>query len=300
MSAEDAAGKGKKKAEAIDPSAGIQALLVVEIVMRMFIWGGAMALSVVLMARSAGVRSITWGSVQSIGGAVHLTWELIAFIVIFNVAYLLILAGVRAVIPRPKRGIYKLAGELDINLFYSGLSGILTKARYQAPFPAILIQQMGNIQPFRWLLGLRIGPHTQTSFFLDPTLMDPWAITIGKNVNIGFGTTITAHLQEFDYVMVDPVVIEDNVMIGAHSAIACGVHIKRGAFVEPFAVVRPGEVIGEGELWAGRPAKKKGYYRFTPTAEANGEKRAEADGNGARNGGEAAAAGGNGREQRVG
>jgi carbonic anhydrase/acetyltransferase-like protein (isoleucine patch superfamily) len=64
--------------------------------------------------------------------------------------------------------------------------------------------------------------------------------------------------------MVDPVVIEDNVMIGAHSAITCGVHIKRGAYLEPFSVVKPGEVIGEGELWAGRPAKKKGYYRLAP------------------------------------
>jgi acetyltransferase-like isoleucine patch superfamily enzyme len=150
----------------------------------------------------------------------------------------------------------------------------LTKARYHAPFPAFLVQQLGNIQPFRWLLGLGIGPRTKTSFFLDPTLMDPWALTIGKNVNIGFGTTITAHIQEHDYVMVDPVVIEDNVMIGAHSAIACGVRIKRGAYVEPFAVVKPGEVIGEGELWAGRPAKKKGYYRFTPSG-GNGGDRAE-------------------------
>jgi acetyltransferase-like isoleucine patch superfamily enzyme len=197
---------------------------------------------------------------------------------LFNVAYLVLLIAVRMIIPRPKRGIYKFRGKPNINLLFGALGGIITKARYQPPFPGFLVQQFANIQPFRWLLGMGIGPRTQSSFFLDPELMDPWALTIGKNVNIGYGTVITAHIQEFDYIMVDPVIIEDNVMIGAHSAISCGVHIKKGAYLEPYTVVKPGVVIGECEHWAGRPAFKKGYYRATGSG-GNGEQIGQASEN---------------------
>lgn len=265
MSTGKSAGrKNKKKAKPLNSSAGVQLLLVLDIVIRLYLWAAALAVTLLVMTRTQSIRDLSWDSLMTFGAAWDLAQRITQFILLFNLAYVLALVVLRTILPRPARGFYKLRGVPNINLLFSGISGILTKARYHPPFPAFLVQQIANIQPFRWLLGLRVGPNTKTSFFLDPTLMDPWAMKIGKNVNIGFGTTLTAHLQEFDYVVVDPIVIEDNVMIGAHSAIACGVHIKRGAYIEPFAVVKPGEVIGEGELWAGRPAKKKGYYRFTP------------------------------------
>ena len=275
MSTDDSPERKKhKKPKAMDPSVGVQLLLLLDVYVRLTLWVAAMSITLLVMAQTQAMRTLSWDSLMTFGEVWTFAHVLTQFILLFNVAYLLALVVLRAITPRPSRGFYKLRGIPNINLLFSGLSGILTKARYHAPFPAFLVQQFGNIQPFRWLLGLGVGPRTKTSFFLDPALMDPWAMTIGKNVNIGFGTTITAHVQEHDYVMVDPVVIEDDVMIGAHSLIACGVHIKRGAYVEPFAVVKPGEVIGEGELWAGRPAKKKGYYRFTPSG-GDGVGRAE-------------------------
>lgn len=278
MSTKSAVGKKKtKNPKAVASSLGMQLLLLLDVYVRLTIWAAAMSITLMVMARTHAVRTLSWDSLRSFGGAWDFAQRLTQFILVFNLAYLLVLIAIGCIVPRPRRGFYKLKRIPNLTLLYAGLRGNLTKARYHAPFPAFLVQQFGNIQPFRWLLGLGIGPRTKTSFFLDPALLDPWAMTIGRNVNIGFGTTISAHVQEFDYVIVDPVVIEDNVMIGAHSAIACGVHIKRGAYVEPFAVVKPGEVIGEGELWAGRPAKKKGYYRFTAPV-GDGERRAEQEG----------------------
>ena len=278
MSTDLAAGKrnNRKKAKALNTSLGVQLLLLLDVWMRLMLWGTALTVTLLVIARNQSVRAVSWDSLHTFKGAWDFAQLMTVFIMLFNLSYLLELMVVRAILPRPKRGIYKFRGIPDINLLFSCLSGILTKARYQAPFPAFLVQQFANIQPLRWLLGeAGIGPRTKTSFFVDASLMDPWALTIGKNVNIGYGTTITAHIQEFDYVMIDPVIIEDNVMIGAHSAISSGVHIKRGAYLEPYSVVKPGEVIGESELWAGRPAKKKGYYRASGGTNGNGADVAE-------------------------
>jgi acetyltransferase-like isoleucine patch superfamily enzyme len=88
------------------------------------------------------------------------------------------------------------------------------------------------------------------------------SITIGDHVTIGGGTCI----YDSDFHSLDPevrkagkegirsrpVVIEDNVFIGAHSTILKGVTIGKNSIVGACSVVT--KTIPPGEIWAGNPA----------------------------------------------
>ena len=94
-------------------------------------------------------------------------------------------------------------------------------------------------------------------------------ITVGQRVNIQDGAVIHGTYGK------SQTVLEDDVSIG-HNAIVHGAHVLKGALVGmgavvmdnavvgPYAVVAAGAVvlagtvIGEGELWAGVPAKSRG------------------------------------------
>ncbi|HVP12997.1 MAG TPA: DapH/DapD/GlmU-related protein [Phycisphaerae bacterium] len=250
-----------------NPSAALQLLLVLDIWVRTIIWTVAFAVTVLVMSRTAFVHSLSWDTLATRGGAWGFATTLMNFILLFNVVYILTLVVIRLPFPRPQCGVYRTGGSLNRSVIFSGLLATLTKARFQPPFPGIFVSQLANIMPFRWLLSRTIGPRTRSSFFVDPNIIDPWGVEIGQNVTLGFGSTIACHLQERDYIILDPVVIEDDVSIGAYAGIACGVHIKRGAVVEPYAAVKPRTIIGEYELWGGRPAFMKGTVRPARTAE---------------------------------
>jgi acetyltransferase-like isoleucine patch superfamily enzyme len=248
-------------------SAGLQALLLLDIWFRTMIWAVALSVTLMVMSRANLARSLTWDALMSWSGAWHLATSLTNFILLFNVVYLLELIFAALPLPKPQRGVHRLEGSLNGQVVIACIRAVITKARFQPPFPGIFVGQLASIQPFRWLIGRSIGPRCQSSFFLDPNIIDPWGIKIGKNVTLGFGATITCHLQERDYVILDEVVIEDDVSIGAYSGIGCGVHIKRGAVVQPYSAVKPSTVIGEYELWGGLPARLKGTVRPAKTGE---------------------------------
>lgn len=248
-------------------SAGIQFLLVLDIWIRTMIWAAAFGATLLIMSRTDLFRSLSWDTVSHWGGAWVVATTATNFILLFNVVYILTLVAVRLPFPRPRSGVYRTDRPLDWNLLLAAFLAVLTKARFQPPFPGIFVSQLAGIVPFRWLLGQTIGPMSKSSFFVDPGVVDPWGVEIGRNVTIGLGSMITCHLQERDYVIVDRVIIEDDVSIGAYAGISCGVHIKRGAVIEPYAAVKPRTVIGEYEFWGGRPAFKKGTFR--PSTEQN-------------------------------
>src|SRR5262249_4849210 len=159
-------------------------------------------------------------------------WEIaqrfVHMTVLFNICYLAVLLGLRFFVPDPKPGRFSMTAKPTKDLIFASFLGVLTKARYQAPFPAFLVPQLANIAPFRWAMNWKFGPHSKSVFFAEPYILDPSFLTIGKNVTIGFGTTIAAHLQDRKVMMFQPTVIEDDVLIGAHVGIAGGVTIKKG------------------------------------------------------------------------
>ncbi|HKQ47116.1 MAG TPA: hypothetical protein VJZ71_03480 [Phycisphaerae bacterium] len=247
--------------KAQNPSIPLQFLLLLDIWVRSMIWAVALTATLLVMSRTTFARSLSWDGLMTWGGAWALATTLTNFILLFNVAYVLTLVVVRLPFPHPQRGVHRTGKSLNRNIILAGVIALLTKARYHPPFPGIFVSQLASIMPFRWLLGCSMGPRTQSSFFLDPNLMDPWGIEIGKNVTLGFASSITCHLQERDYIIMDKVVIEDDVTIGAYCGIGCGVHIKRGAVIEPFSAIKPSTVVGEYELWGGLPARMKGSVR---------------------------------------
>jgi len=79
------------------------------------------------------------------------------------------------------------------------------------------------------------GPHAKLGGF---------ATVIGEDVTIGHKAVIHAcH-------------IEDAVLIGMGAIVLDGAIVKKHGFVGAGALVAPGKVVGEGELWLGNPAKK--------------------------------------------
>lgn len=239
----------------------LQLLLVFDIWVRTMIWAVSLSATLLVMSRTSLFRSLSWDKLSGWSGAWAFAATLTNFILLFNVAYVLTLILVRLPFPSPKAGVYRTDRGVDRSIIFAAILAVLTKARFQAPFPGIFVSQLASIMPFRWLLSKTMGPSTRSSFFVDPNIIDPWGVDVGRNVTIGFGSTITCHLQERDFIIVDRVVIEDDVSIGAYAGISCGVHIKRGAVIEPYAAVKPRTLIGEYELWGGRPAFKKGVVR---------------------------------------
>lgn len=257
-------------------SAGLQLLLVFDIWVRAMIWAVALSATLLVLSKTSLIPNISWESLSSWRGAWAFSTTLTTFILIFNVAYVLTLVIVRLPFPRPQPGVYRTDQKVDRSILLAAFLAVITKARFQPPFPGIFVSQLASIMPFRWLLGRTLGPVTRSSFFVDPNIIDPWGVDIGKNVTIGFGSTITCHLQERDFIIVDRVVIEDDVSIGAYAGISCGVHIKRGAVIEPYAAIKPRTMVGEYELWGGRPAFKKGTVKPAGAGERKSASREEA------------------------
>ena len=79
------------------------------------------------------------------------------------------------------------------------------------------------------------GPHAKLGGF---------ATRIGSDVTIGHKAIIHA------------CTIEDAVLIGMGAIVLDGAVVRKHGFVGAGALVPPGKVVGEGELWLGNPARK--------------------------------------------
>lgn len=88
------------------------------------------------------------------------------------------------------------------------------------------------------------------------TMIDMGAIlggraTVGKNCHIGAGAVLAGVIEPSS---AKPVIIEDNVLIGANAVIIEGVHVGEGAVIGAGAVVI--DDVPAGVVVAGNPAKK--------------------------------------------
>lgn len=240
-----------------DPRNGLRGFLLLDAVIRSAIWSVSAGLTVMLVCRfRIWPESLAWPvSLGSLWGAVSAG---VVWILCFNVIYVLVLLAARLPIPMPKEGRYTLLpGEApNFSVVASCFLAILTKARYEAPFPGFLVFNLANLPPLVWLFGPIFGPRSRSCYVVDPNVLDPHMVEIGRNVTIGFRAIVAAHSQEREAIIYRKTVIEDDVLLGGDCKVYGGCTIKRGAVVLAGAVVTPGTVIGENELWGGMPAKK--------------------------------------------
>jgi hypothetical protein len=238
-----------------DSATGIQVFLLIDLGVRLLVWSGAIALATAAFTAMGG-----WPNGSLVDARLWLAWQwglrLGWWILLFNLFYVAELVLLRLPIPTPREGRYSLVGRPDRQLLWSLLLGVLTKARYEAPFPGFLVYHIASLPPMRWLMNPIFGPRSKSVNVTDPQILDPSLVTVGRNVVIGFGTSIGAHYQDRESVFIKRIVIEDDVVVGGVAAIYGGCHIKSGAMIGGGAVLLPNTIVGANEFWGGVPAKK--------------------------------------------
>lgn len=256
---------------------GLQGFLFLDAVVRAWIWASAVSVTVVLIWHMGWWPTGLDAARHPFRSAWSLAGSGVGWILLYNTLYVAILVALRLVIPKPKEGRYKLrsAGIPNINIIWSCLSAILTKARYQAPFPGFLVFNMANLHPMVWLMGPLFGPKSKSCYVLDPELLDPHLIELGRNITIGYGTVIAAHSQERDEVEIRRTVIKDDVLIGGGCIVYGGCTIENGAVILAGAVLPPHTLVRENEMWGGLPARK--IKDLPPLSELSRDPRLVAD-----------------------
>lgn len=238
-----------------DPLLGLQAFLFLDGIVRLFIWSNSFMLTFALFTWLD-----AWPEFGPFEAGVNETWlwKLTHLALLFNLIYVAHLPAFRLVIPTPREGRYETGPgkKLSRQLVYAALIATLTKARYHAPFPGFLVFHIANLPPMRWLMGPIFGPRSRSCYVTDPHILDPYLVSIGRNVTVGIGATIAAHYQERDAVVIRRTVIEDDVVIGALAALS-GVNVRRGAVIAAGSIVLPGSTVGENEYWSGNPARRR-------------------------------------------
>ncbi|ANB60930.1 acyltransferase [Anoxybacteroides amylolyticum] len=128
-------------------------------------------------------------------------------------------------------------------------------------FKNVIVIQIGRYTPFmslkNWLyrtfLGMEIGEKTALAFMVMPDIMFPEKIKIGNHSIIGYNTTILAHEYLINEYRLGPVVIGDEVMIGANTTILPGVTIGDRAVVGAGTLVH--KDVPAGAFVAGNPMR---------------------------------------------
>ena len=239
-----------------DMRPALRCTLLLDVLLRLTIWGAALALSLTIF-HALGAWPDANPLQASFGDAVRWAAALCWFILLFNVLYVLTLLVIRLPIPTPREGRYpKTGGAFNRQLLWMALLVALNKARYFPPFPGVLVFQIANLPPLCWLLGPIFGPRSRSCYPLEPAILDPALVEIGRNVVIGFNATIAGHYQERDAWILKKTVIEDEAVIGGNVIIYAGVRVGRGAVIASGAIVLPDTTIGPGEFWGGLPARK--------------------------------------------
>ncbi len=96
-------------------------------------------------------------------------------------------------------------------------------------------------------IGAKIGENTM----IDMNTVLGGRATVGNNCHIGAGTVLAGVIEPPS---ADPVIVEDDVLIGANAVVLEGVKIGRGAVIAAGSIVI--DDVPAGSVYAGAPAKK--------------------------------------------
>jgi acetyltransferase-like isoleucine patch superfamily enzyme len=100
-------------------------------------------------------------------------------------------------------------------------------------------------------LGAQLGKNA----YCCGLILNPHFVKVGENALIGMNALIVPHTLENRRAAQYPVIIGNNVTIGAHAIIQAVCTIGDNAIVAMGSVVRKHTTINIGEVWGGVPAK---------------------------------------------
>jgi len=103
----------------------------------------------------------------------------------------------------------------------------------------------------------RYGAKLHARSVISATILDPNLVEVGEGTILGAQSLVYAHILEGDEMTIAPVCIGRNVTVGARAVIMPGVRIGDNAIIAAGSVVTKHTQVGEGEVWAGVPAKRK-------------------------------------------
>jgi len=115
--------------------------------------------------------------------------------------------------------------------------------------------------PFPWLknrftlrfFGTKIGKKC----ICDNSWISSEFVSIGKNVIIGMGTTILSFGIEQKNFILQKIIVEDNVLIGAKCSVMYGSTIKEGVKISAHSFTNPYQILEKDSIYIGHPAKLK-------------------------------------------
>jgi carbonic anhydrase/acetyltransferase-like protein (isoleucine patch superfamily) len=148
------------------------------------------------------------------------------------------------------------------------MSGIHTMA-YRLMLPVVPMTFFAMMY-FR-LAGCRIGKNVWMISF---SITDPYLVTIGDNTIIGGEAVLAAHVYENNHLILAPITIGNNCLVGTHSYLNPGVTLGDGAVVGMGTFVRKGtQVPPNGRIAgiAGIPTKR--VFEIETGITGHGERR---------------------------
>lgn len=108
------------------------------------------------------------------------------------------------------------------------------------------------MRAFYLSIGAKMGDNSYTGGII----YDAHLVSIGKNCILGEASLLTPHQIEGQDLGYYPILIGNDVTVGAHAVILPGVTIEDNAIVASGAIVSKGTYIKRGEVWGGVPAKR--------------------------------------------
>ncbi|MFX1477628.1 MAG: DapH/DapD/GlmU-related protein [Promethearchaeota archaeon] len=151
-------------------------------------------------------------------------------------------------IHKPRQGVF-LRHKSDIDYRFWSIRSVIKKwpvwLSHKFPFPF-----MDNI------CFKMFGVKTKFSNSLFEGFVDCEFIEYGHNIVVGQSAIIQSSVIVGNLFIIKKTVIEDNVVIGAHSVVMPGTHLKKNCILAAPSLTTVGQVLEEGWIYQGAPAKK--------------------------------------------
>ncbi|TFG26092.1 MAG: hypothetical protein EU532_10805 [Promethearchaeota archaeon] len=149
---------------------------------------------------------------------------------------------------KPKEGVFN-RDKNDKDFCYWSLRAVIRK------WPIWLARQL-NL-PILETLALKVlGLRTFKLSCLNVGWIDCEFIELGKNIRIGQGSVIMSNIIIRDKLIIKKVILEDNVIIGAHSVVSPGTKIERNSTLDALSLTSINQRLNSNSIYSGIPAEK--------------------------------------------